>query len=71
MIPGSRAACALPSWQLSPGSQDVPAMLGKWREHYQPAIARLKSMIDDLKRAGPLDLAVLSVLLRELRAIAA
>ena len=46
-------------------------MLANWREHYQPAIARLKSMIDELKRAGPLDLAVLSVLLRELRGISA
>jgi glutamate dehydrogenase len=57
--------------QLSPGSEDVAAMLAKWREHYAPAIARLKAMIEELKRAGPLDLAVLSVLLRELRAIAA
>ena len=57
--------------QLSPGSEDVPAMLATWREHYAPAIARLKAMIEELRRAGPLDLAVLSVLLRELRGIAA
>ncbi|HXS51584.1 MAG TPA: NAD-glutamate dehydrogenase [Usitatibacter sp.] len=57
--------------QLSPGSQDPAAMLANWREHYQPAIARLKSMIEELKRAGSLDLAVLSVLLRELRGISA
>ena len=41
-----------------------------WRERYAPAIGRLKSMIEELKRQGNLDLAVLSVLLRELRALA-
>ncbi|HUI99970.1 MAG TPA: NAD-glutamate dehydrogenase, partial [Usitatibacter sp.] len=35
--------------QLSPGSLDPAAMLASWREHYQPAIARLKSMIGELK----------------------
>ena len=45
-------------------------MLAAWRERYAPAIARLKAMTEELKRAGTLDLAVLSVLLRELRALA-
>jgi NAD-specific glutamate dehydrogenase len=45
-------------------------MLAAWRERYAPAIARLKSMIEELKRQGNLDLAVLSVLLRELRSLA-
>jgi glutamate dehydrogenase len=57
--------------QLSPGSEDPEEMLERWREHYRPAIARLTAMIEELKRAGPLDLAVLSVLLRELRGISA
>jgi glutamate dehydrogenase len=56
--------------KLSPGSDDPAAMLEAWHERYGPAIARLKAMTDDLKRAGTLDLAVLSVLLRELRALA-
>ena len=55
---------------LSPDSQDLGAMLAAWQERYGPVIARLKSMADDLKRTGPVDLAVLSVLLRELRAVA-
>jgi glutamate dehydrogenase len=46
------------------------AMLAAWRERYAPAIARLKSMIEEMKRQGSLDLAVLSVLLRELRSLA-
>jgi NAD-specific glutamate dehydrogenase len=45
-------------------------MLSEWKERYAPALARLKSMIDELKRGGVVDLAVLSVLLRELRALA-
>jgi glutamate dehydrogenase len=45
-------------------------MLAAWRERYATAIARLKAMTEELKRAGTLDLAVLSVLLRELRSLA-
>jgi glutamate dehydrogenase len=57
--------------KLSPGTEDVATMLAAWRERYAPAIARLKAMTEELKRGkAPLDLAVLSVLLRELRAIA-
>jgi glutamate dehydrogenase len=51
-------------------TDDSAQMLTAWRERYAPAIARLKTMTDELKRAGALDLAVLSVLLRELRALA-
>jgi len=51
-------------------AQDPAAMLAAWKERYAPTIGRLKTMTDELKRAGTLDLAVLSVLLRELRALA-
>ncbi len=51
-------------------SDDPQAMLAVWKERYAPAIARLKSMMEELKRQGALDLAVLSVLLRELRSLA-
>ncbi|HUP97657.1 MAG TPA: NAD-glutamate dehydrogenase [Usitatibacter sp.] len=51
-------------------AQDPQQMLAVWKEHYAPAIARLKSMVEELKRQGSLDLAVLSVLLRELRSLA-
>jgi glutamate dehydrogenase len=51
--------------------QEPAKMLALWKERYAPAIARLKTMTDELKRpGGNLDLAVLSVLLRELRALA-
>jgi hypothetical protein len=46
-------------------------MLAIWKERYAPAIMRLRTMTEELKRqGGTLDLAVLSVLLRELRALA-
>jgi glutamate dehydrogenase len=57
--------------KLSPDTEDVPRMLAAWHEHYAPAIARLEAMMGELKRAGPVDLAVLSVLLRELRGLSA
>jgi glutamate dehydrogenase len=56
--------------KLAPGGEDAAAMLAEWKDRYAPALARLKSMIDELKRGGVIDLAVLSVLLRELRALA-
>ncbi|MBL0141154.1 MAG: NAD-glutamate dehydrogenase [Betaproteobacteria bacterium] len=56
--------------RLSPGSPDPAAMIAAWKDRYAQPIARLAAMRDELKRAGPLDLAVLSVLLRELRGLA-
>ena len=53
------------------GAKDAVAMLDAWKERYAPAIGRLKNMTEELKRSGStLDLAVLSVLLRELRSLA-
>ncbi|QJR11388.1 NAD-specific glutamate dehydrogenase [Usitatibacter rugosus] len=51
-------------------SKDPAQMLAAWKERYGPQIARLESMVKDLKGQGTLDLAVLSVLLRELRGLA-
>jgi NAD-specific glutamate dehydrogenase len=45
-------------------------MMAAWKERYAQPIARLAAMREELKRAGTLDLAVLSVLLRELRGLA-
>jgi glutamate dehydrogenase len=56
--------------KLSPGGEDPQQMLAAWNERYGPAVARLKTMMDELKRTQVLDLAVLSVLLRELRGLA-
>ncbi len=55
---------------LSPDGRDPAAMLAEWKDRYAPALTRLRSMTDELKRGGVIDLAVLSVLLRELRALA-
>jgi glutamate dehydrogenase len=56
--------------KLAPEETDPQKMLAAWKERYAPAIMRLKNMVEELKRAPSLDLAVLSVLLRELRALA-
>jgi glutamate dehydrogenase len=56
--------------KLSPAGAGAPAMLAAWKERYAQPLARLAAMREELKRAGSLDLAVLSVLLRELRALA-
>ena len=56
--------------KVSPDASDPAQMLAAWKERYAPAITRYKNMVEELKRAPSLDLAVLSVLLRELRALA-
>ena len=56
--------------KLSPDGADPVQMLAAWKERYAPAIARYRNMVEELRRAPTLDLAVLSVLLRELRALA-
>ncbi len=56
--------------RLSPEAAAPEAMIEAWRERYGQPIARLAGMREELKRAGTLDLAVLSVLLRELRGLA-
>jgi len=56
--------------KLSPEETDPVRMLAAWKGRYAPSLMRLRSMTDELKRAGTLDLAVLSVLLRELRSLA-
>jgi glutamate dehydrogenase len=56
--------------RLAPEASDVAAMLASWEGRYQQPLARMKAMVAELKRGGTLDLAVLSVLLRELRGLA-
>jgi glutamate dehydrogenase len=56
--------------RLAPDAKDVAAMLAAWEGRYQQPLARMKAMVAELKRGGTLDLAVLSVLLRELRGLA-
>ena len=56
--------------KLLPESDDPAQMLAAWQERYAQPVARLAAMREELKRAASLDLAVLSVLLRELRGLA-
>jgi NAD-specific glutamate dehydrogenase len=56
--------------KLSPGATDPDAMIAAWKDRFAQPIARLAGMREELKRVGTLDLAVLSVLLRELRGLA-
>jgi glutamate dehydrogenase len=56
--------------KLAPESAEPESMIAAWKERYAQPIARLSGMREELKRAGTPDLAVLSVLLRELRGLA-
>jgi glutamate dehydrogenase len=56
--------------KIAPGAKDAEEMVAAWKERNVQPIARLSAMREELKRAGALDLAVLSVLLRELRGLA-
>src|SRR6185437_7968141 len=44
-LAGQQRALASTVSKLSPGNEDVDAMMRAWREHYAPAIARLKDMV--------------------------
>jgi glutamate dehydrogenase len=56
--------------KMSPDTSEPAAMLAAWKGRYASALNRLASMTEELKRSPSLDLAVLSVLLRELRSLA-
>jgi len=56
--------------KLSPDSNDASAMLAAWEQLNAVPMSRLKEMVADLKSGPALDLAMLSVALRELRALA-
>ena len=56
--------------RLSPDVADPAAMIAAWKERSAQPVARLMAMREELKLAGSLDLAVLSVVLRELRGLA-
>ncbi len=55
---------------LSPELTAAPALLGAWTTHHEKALARMRDVLGDLKLARESDLAMLSVLLRELRVLA-
>jgi len=56
--------------KLNPEGKDAEALLTQWEAHYSAVIARMREVITDLKNVGQMDLAMLSVGLRELRSLA-
>ncbi|MBL8511489.1 MAG: NAD-glutamate dehydrogenase, partial [Betaproteobacteria bacterium] len=55
--------------QHSPTLSDAPALLTAWEQHQQKALERTYEVMNDLNAARECDLAMLSVLLRELRVL--
>ncbi|MBI3716009.1 MAG: NAD-glutamate dehydrogenase [Betaproteobacteria bacterium] len=55
--------------QLSPKVSTTGSLIGSWETHYDKSLARMREVMDDLKGARESDLAMLSVLLRELRVL--
>ena len=55
--------------KLSPDGKDAGSLLGKWETFYSAPITRMREVVTDLKAAPALDLAMLSVALRELRGL--
>jgi glutamate dehydrogenase len=56
--------------RLSPNSQDPAVLISAWESHQAKALERMREVMVDLKAARESDLAMLSVLLRELRVLA-
>ena len=54
---------------LSPSLSETQALLATWEEHHSKALTRMREVMADLKQARESDLAMLSVLLRELRVL--
>ena len=55
--------------RLSPSGSDAAEMLAAWEATNQAPLTRLRDMVTDLKTGPALDLAMLSVVLRELRGL--
>ena len=55
--------------KLTPEAKTRDALLTKWEAHYSAPIARMREVVTDLKGGQALDLAMLSVALRELRGL--
>ncbi|MEP7156264.1 MAG: NAD-glutamate dehydrogenase domain-containing protein, partial [Betaproteobacteria bacterium] len=56
--------------KLSPAITDPEKLIAEWEAHHEKALIRMREVMTDLKSARESDLAMLSVLLRELRVLA-
>jgi glutamate dehydrogenase len=54
---------------FSPSLNDATKLIAAWEQHHAKALTRMYEVVDDLKKARETDLAMLSVLLRELRVL--
>jgi glutamate dehydrogenase len=54
---------------LNDSSVNANALIVAWEQHHAKALTRMNEVVDDLKKARETDLAMLSVLLRELRVL--
>ena len=55
--------------KLTKDGRDPTALLARWEAHYSTQIGRMREVMSDLRAVGTLDLAMLSVALRELRGL--
>ncbi len=55
--------------KLSPQAVDAPTAIAAWETHHAKALGRMREVMQDLQAARECDLAMLSVLLRELRVL--
>jgi glutamate dehydrogenase len=55
--------------KLSPQATDAKTAIAAWEAHHDKAVARMRDVMEDLEAARERDLAMLSVLLRELRVL--
>jgi glutamate dehydrogenase len=55
--------------KLSPELTDSAALIAAWEKHHDKALARMREVMADLQLARESDLAMLSVMLRELRVL--
>ncbi|MEO8102401.1 MAG: NAD-glutamate dehydrogenase [Betaproteobacteria bacterium] len=56
--------------RLSPAVDEPTELISAWEAHHEKALARMREVMADLKSMRACDLAMLSVLLRELRGLA-
>ncbi len=56
--------------KLSPAVNDPAQLIAEWETHHDKALLRMREVMADLRSARESDLAMLSVLLRELRVLA-
>ncbi|MBK6637961.1 MAG: NAD-glutamate dehydrogenase [Rhodocyclaceae bacterium] len=61
---------ALSALRLAPEAEYLATVISAWEGHYVKTLARVGEVVSDLKSARDTDIAMLSVLLRELRMLA-